>query len=121
MRPPSGVVRATDAPRVDSGGSDFGMTDEPSGDPVEYRVARRRRNPGRRAAPASQAARDRRRTAAAVAGVPATQRQLPYVVPACRVPPHRGHVKGANNIIIAGTLDLCDGLGEASSQHCVAC
>ena len=63
--PPSGVVHATDALRVNSDGGDFGVADELFGDPVEYRVARRRRNPGRRAAPASQAARDRRRTAAA--------------------------------------------------------
>ena len=120
MRPPSGVVHATDALRVDSGGSDFGMADELFGGPVEYRVVRRRRNPGRRAAPASQAARDRRRTAAAVAGLPATRRQPPRAVPACQVPPLRGLVKGAN-ILIASILDLRDGLGEASSQYCVAC
>ena len=38
MRPPSGVVHATDALRDDSGGSDFGMANELFGDPVEYRV-----------------------------------------------------------------------------------
>ena len=38
MRPPSGVVHATDALRVNSGGSDFGMADELNGDLFEYRM-----------------------------------------------------------------------------------
>ena len=44
-------------------------------DPFDYCVQSGARTPECDAAPASQAARDRRRTAATVTGLPATQRQ----------------------------------------------
>ena len=65
-----------------------------------------------RAAPASQAARDRRRTAAAVTGLPATQRQSTSAGPACGVPPHARY-RQRGEISHHRTLGLRVGLGDA--------
>ena len=123
MRPPSGVVHATDALRVNSGGSDFGMADELNGDLFEYRMLNgalhtqaaqparlsRGRRPWRRSRSAGDAA------AVTSCCVDVTESRLGARLGS------RGFVNGANIHISVHWLGLCDGLGDPSCQHCVAC